>query len=402
MPVYSYVVHDEANRKQSGTIAGDSARHARQLLRDRGLQIVEVAEQNVAKSGEGIRALIPGKRNDSHLASFLGELATMLAVGVPMMESLDTLLFQYKGRFRDVILHLKDRIESGNSLAQAMKEQPAVFDKLCISMAEVGENAGNLDETLRQLADFKQRALLFKDKILSALLYPLIILTVSIAIAIFLMTFVIPMLLTNLVEAGRPLPWPTRILKSASDLLVQHGWLIAIASVVVVVILFMGRRTRRGKRLWDTWFLKIPLLGNLNRKQEIGRLALMISTLLKSGIEFVKTIEIAKGTTKNVLLDEALTECEQLVTRGKDIGHAFKQNTFFPPMVSQIFAVGQKSGRLDEMLSGLAADYDRQVESATTRLTATIEPVLILSLSVFVGFILFATILPILEAANAL
>ena len=400
MPVYTYVVTNNNNQAEKGTIASDSPRQARQMLRDRGLTVVELALQKSAKSWSG---LLPfGKKQEAHTAAFVSELSTLLAVGVPLLEALDTLIAQQNSRFKNCLLHLRDQVQSGVSLADAMKQHPEVFDRLCVSMTGVGEKTGALDETLRQLATFKQRSLLFKDRILSALMYPLIILSVSVGVSIFLMTVVIPMLLTNLVEAGQTLPWPTKILKAASDFLLAYGWLVAILLAVLSIVFFLALRTRNGKRAWDKLFLKIPLLGNLSRKQEIAKLSLMISALLKSGIEFVKAVEIAQGTTKNVLLDEALEDCKQLVSRGKDIGHAVGQHEYFPPLVAQIFTIGQKSGRLDEMLERLAEDYDHQVESATTRLTATIEPVLIVTLSIFVGFILFATVLPIMESANAL
>ncbi len=400
MPVYSYVVTNNNNQTEKGTIAGDSPRQARELLRNRGLTVVEIAVQQTTDS-QGW-SLSFGKRNETRVAAFISELSTLLAVGVPLLESLDTLILQQHSRFKNCLLHLRDQVQSGISLADAMKQQPDVFDQLCVSMTGVGEKTGALDDTLRQLAEFKQRSLLFKDRVLSALMYPLIILTVSVGVAIFLMTVVIPMLLTNLVEAGQELPWPTKILKAASDFLLAYGWIVAICLVIATVFFCIAIRTRNGKRTWDTFFLRVPMLGNLARKQEIAKLSLMISSLLKSGIEFVKAVEIAQGTTKNILLDEALEDCKQLVSRGKDIGHAIGQHSYFPPMVAQIFTIGQKSGRLDEMLERLADDYDHQVESATTRLTATIEPVLIVTLSIFVGFILFATVLPIMESANAL
>jgi len=402
MPVYSYIAIDESKKDRKGTIASDSPRQARQELREQGLSVSEITEHQPTSTAQGLSRWIPGQSIEASTASFIGELATLLSVGVPLLESIETLKPQYKGRFRNVLIHINDRVESGSGLAKAMSEHPQAFDRLSVSMAEVGENAGNLDETLSQLAQFKQRSLLFKDRVLSALLYPMIILSVSIGVSIFLMTVVIPMLLTNLVEAERPLPWPTMVLKFMSDTLLSYGWIMAIALAAVLLLVYLGLKTQQGKRLWDSMILRIPILGNLSRKQEISKTSLIISTLLKSGLEFVKAVDIAKGTTRNVLLREALTDCLAQVSSGKDIGRSIKQNDYFPPMVGQIFTIGQKSGRLDEMLGTLSQDYDRQVESATARLTATIEPVMILGLSIFVGFILFATILPILEAGNAL
>lgn len=283
-----------------------------------------------------------------------------------------------------------------------MKDQPAVFDDLAVKMVEVGERTGRLDQALRQLSDFQRRALSFKDKVLSAMLYPMIVTGVSLAVTVFLMTVVIPMLLENLVDADRPLPWPTEVLKFGSDTLVQNGWWIAAIIGLLVVASAIAIRTENGLRVWHKVLRKIPVLGNLSAKQEIARVSLIISTLMKNGIEFLEAMKIANGTSKNPLLRDALAACEQSVQSGRDIGQAIKATDYFPPMVSQVFTVGQKSGKLDEMLFQLSQDYDEQVETVSGRISTTIEPVLILGLSVFVGFILFATLLPVLEASNVL
>ena len=172
--------------------------------------------------------------------------------------------------------------------------------------------------------------------------------------------------------------------------------------VAGIVAIAAGLRTEKGRRIRDQLLTKIPLIGPMATKQEIARIALVIATLMKSGVEFVAAIKISMGTTKNVLLREALEACSRDVESGKDIGAAMSQHSWFPPMVSQVFTVGQNSGRLEEMLFRLSKDYDRQVESISSRLSTVIEPTLILVLSVFIGFIMFATLMPMMEAGNVL
>lgn len=404
MPVFTYEARDSANKSVKGTVTGDSPRQARQSLREKGLKIVRIDEQKKdSATASSLGSWLPKRRSfPTQVANFTGELATLLSVGVPLLEGMETLSLQHRGRFRDVILHLQESILSGKSLGESMKQQPHVFDSLSVKMVQVGENTGRLDQSLRQLSDFQRRALSFKDKVLSALLYPLVVMAVSLAVTIFLMTVVIPMLLENLVDADRPLPWPTMVLKFGSDALVQHGWWIAILLLVASLAAWLGLRTENGKRAWYRFFRKLPLFGVLSSKQEIARIALVISTLMKNGIEFLDAMVIAKGTLKNPLLKDALDACERNVQSGRDIGQAIKQTDYFPPMVTQVFSVGQKSGKLDEMLQRLAEDYDEQVETVAGRISTTIEPILILGLSLFVGFVLFATLLPIMEASNVL
>lgn len=407
MPVFQYKAQREDQTLIRGTETGDSARDVRDKLRNDGLVVIELVPHKTADTSKTTRKStgwqLPRNRQwPQFVATFTGDLSTLLAVGVPLLESLDTLIKQYSGVYANSLMVLRDRVVRGQSLAEAMKQQPAVYDILCTSMVEVGENTGNLDEVLGQLSHFKRRSLEFRDRLIGAILYPMIVLTVSMMVTVFLMTIVVPMLLQNLLDAGRPLPWPTRLLKAGSELLLTHGWWLGIVLVTATVLAVMFLRTSPGKSIWYSCLLRIPILGDVSRKQEISRVALVVATLLKSGVEFLNAIEIAGRTTKNVLLIHALERCRQSINEGRDVGDVMGEQSFFPPMVVQVFSVGQSSGRLGEMLFRLAEDYDSQVQSASNRLSAVLEPLLIVGLSLFVGFILFATLLPILEAGNVL
>jgi type II secretory pathway component PulF len=235
-------------------------------------------------------------------------------------------------------------------------------------MVEVGENSGTLDVVLEQLAEFKDRFLQLKDRVLTALLYPLIVLVVSLCVCLFLMTAMIPTLLTNLIEAGRPLPWPTRRLKGASDALLHHGlWLgIGVARLFLTSVILV--RTPWGRRFWHRALLRIPVLGPMALKQSISRIAFIMSTLIRSGVEYLTALEIAARSTRNVILREALEQSGTDVRDGRDIGLALECQC----LSTRIFTVGQQSGRLEEMLERLAAKYDRQVASASARLAAAL------------------------------
>ncbi|MEM9942049.1 MAG: type II secretion system F family protein [Planctomycetota bacterium] len=399
MPIYSYKAMDTSQAIQAGVIQCDSPRQAREQLRELGLRVTSLDES----TGKQEPGLSFWNRNwNQWVANFTGELATLLSVGVPLMDALETLSSQYQKVEKKNVLRLKDEVSSGLSLAEAMSRQPRVFDPLSIKMVEVGESTGGLDRVLLQLSDFKQKSLSFKDRVISALLYPAVILTVSFGVCVFLMTVVVPMLLENLEDAQRELPLPTIILKACSDFLLGYGWILASLAISVLIGIIVGLQTESGKKIRDQIMLQIPVIGKMSQKQELSRCAMVLATLLKSGIEFVPAIKIAIGTTKNRLLREALSDCTRQIESGKDIGVALKGWSYFPPLVTQIFTVGQKSGRLEKMLFRLASDYDRQVETTSGRLATLIEPVLILILSLFIGFIMFATIMPIMEAGNVL
>jgi len=401
MSVFMYRAFDRRLTRVTGTIVADSPRQARDTLRARGLVIEEVRPGETGRR-LNVRWLFQKRGNAARLASVLHELSTLLSVGVDLVEALDVLARQHRGYFQTAILLLKDRVAGGARLAEAMGEQPGVFDESTIRMVEVGENTGNIDKVLGQLADFQERSLQLKDRVIGALLYPAIVFGTAMGVSLFLMTVVVPMLLTNLVEAGQTLPWPTRVLKGMSDFLLEHGQLLVIAAMGVAVAVTILLNTTRGRLAWHRLLLRIPLIGSLAWRQAISRLAAMIATLMRSGIVYLQAAEIAAKASNNLVLRKAVVESSQEIAEGKDIGVALERTGVFPPVVVHIFSVGQASGQLEDMLERLAADYDRQVVALSNRLASVLEPALILVLAVFVGFILFATLLPILEAGNVL
>jgi type II secretory pathway component PulF len=409
MGVFTYKATD-SQTEVTGTIAADTPRQARDLLRERGLVVRDIADfQPEPKPGSGKRKRVevrlrPRFRRGAkhHATGFIRELSTLLSVGVPLLECLETISRQHKGRFQAAILLIRDRVAAGISLAGAMREQPDVFDELCVNITEVGEDAGTLDTSLERLAEFRERSELLRGRVSTALIYPVIVTTLAIFASVFLMTFVVPRILEPLVEQGLPLPFPTRVVKGLSDFLLGWWWLIALAVFGVVSAFGAFLRSPNGLLRWHRFVLRIPVFGDLVRKQALVRIAVVLATLLKSGIVFVRALQIAQRTTTNLVLRDALKRCETAIVAGGETSVALEETGAFPPMVVQIFSLGQQSGRLEEMLDRLATAYDQQVSSAAQRLAAIMEPALIVILALVVLFIVMATVLPILEAGNAI
>jgi type II secretory pathway component PulF len=383
-----------------GSIAADTARQARDQLRARGLRVEEIRSQSPSAATHWLWG--GTNRYEARLVPVIRELSTLLSAAIPLSDALRTVTKQQRGRMGNALALVCDRVSAGRSLAEAMREQPQVFDPLTIQMVEVGESAGTLDVVLDHLAEFRERYLQFKDRVLTSLFYPMFVLGMSLLVTLFLMTFVVPMLLDNLLEAGQAIPWPTRILKGVSDLLRGHGMLIAMALGGLFMALVFVLRTPWGRLRWHRLLLRLPIFGKLAEKQELARASLIIATLMESGIVFLESVGIAARAVKNQVLRQAFERVRDQVQTGSDIGDAMDRQGVFPPTVVQVFAVGQQSGKLEEMLKRLATDYDRQVTSLSTRLATVLEPILIVLLAVVVGFILFATMLPILEAGNVL
>jgi type II secretory pathway component PulF len=401
MPVFAYEAVDTSARDHSGTIAADSPREARDKLRAQGY-LVEVITEKTSQASGNRRFLERPGQHAAELTAVIRDLATLLGTGINLSDALDTLAAQHKGRVQTSLFALGEGVTGGLSLSEAMRLEPSIYDELTLQMVSVGENSGTLDRVLDRLADFRERSLMFKDRVTTALIYPAIVVALAVAVSVFLMTVVLPMLLENLIESGHPLPWPTRVLKGMSEVLTTDGWWLLLIAFGGIAGLIAAARTARGRRTWHKLLFRLPLLGPLVKKQEISRAAIVISTLMKNGIVFVEAARIAAGTSKNVLLKDALDEIRVRVQAGRDIGDALATTGVFPPLVALIFNVGQQTGKLEDMLDRLAEGYERQVTSATARFTAALEPILIVILAVFVGFILFATVLPILEAGNVL
>lgn len=401
MPVYTYKALSSESSPVSGTIVAHTPREARDSLRQKGLTIEEVRRVE-AHAKSGIFQRWSQWRHARNTLELTRELSTLLGVGIPLVEALETLARPHRGRFRAVILKLREAVSAGRSLSDAMSEEPGVFDDLTLHLVEVGETAGSLETTLERVADFKEKSIELKNRVGNALLYPLLVLLIGTAVTLFLMTFVVPQLLNALVEAGKPLPFSTRVVKTASDLLLHYWWLLLAAAGLAGSSLALFLQTARGLKLWHSLQLRAPVIGPLIRKQAIARMAVVLSTLLRNGMVFIKALHVTGKTVQNVVLREALVQCEQAIQAGQDIARALEEPDVFPPAVIHLFAVGQQSGRLEEMLERLALDYDRQVQLSTQRLATLVEPTLIVILAVIVGWIAFATMMPILQAGNIL
>lgn len=411
MPVFEYEALATGRRAHSGTVTAETPRVARDLLRARGLVIERLVEHRPAAARRWslgpwawgrARGWGWGRGGRLQLASFFRGLSTLLAVGVPLTEALETLARQHRRRGRVVLEQLRDRVSAGATLASAMGEHARVFDAMCLQVTRVGEDAGTLETSLARLANHLERSRRMRGKLATALIYPGLVLGTAAIVTVFLMTFVVPNIIEPLQEMGRPLPLPTRLVKGASDLAIAWGWAIGLAGFAGGAGFLLAVRTSRGRWAWHAGLLRLPLLGELIRKQAVVQVAVTMSTLMKSGIVFVAALQSARRATRNVVLAEALGGCERAVTAGSDVGPAMEKTRAFPPVVVQVFAVGQQSGRLEEMLDRLAEDYDEEVSAAAQRLAAVLEPTLILLLALIVLTIAMATMLPILEAGNAL
>ena len=402
MAVFHYTGVKSDSSIVRGTVSADTPRQARDQLRGEGVRVKQIDEAGTTSTNTKVALTLPLRSFRFQWATAIHEMAMMLHAGIPILDALDTVADQNRGPFRVAMLKVRDRVASGSSLAGALAEQPKLFDPASIHMVEVGENSGTLDSVLQQLAQFKRKQLTLRDSVTTALVYPLFLTCFGTAAAIFLMTSVLPPLLDNLEETVEVLPWPTQIARHLSNMLLDYGWLLGALVMGILFSLIWILRTEWGQRYWHQKLLKLPILGPMTVKQGVSRIAMIIATLSRSGIELTKAVELAERSTSNRVFKNALKQLGERIAAGEDVSDALAKDGAFPPLAVRVFSVGQESGKLDEMLFQLADDYDEQVATASARLTALLEPALILILAAAVGFLLLATILPILEAGNVM
>ncbi|TWT98396.1 type II secretion system F family protein [Stieleria varia] len=401
MAVFSYTGVDPSRQTIKGTIAADTPRQARDLLRMQGVQVRKLVPC-VEKDSRRWSSRFSLSSTASQWTTVVHEMSMLLSAGIPILDALDTIAQQHTGTFRAAILGVHDRVAAGASLADALAERPDLFDAASVHMVAVGENSGTLDSVLQQLAEFKQRQMRFRDAVTTALIYPLFLVCFGTAAAVFLMTSVLPPLLENLQETLTELPWPTRVAKAISDVLLGYRWWLLAGAGVGAVGLYLVLRSERGKELCHSAVLRLPVVGSMSIKQNVSRIATIIGTLTRSGVDLPRAVDLAGQSIGNRVFKRALGECGERISAGVEIADAMASTGVFPPLAVRVFSVGQDSGKLDEMLFRLADDYDGQVATTSERLTSLLEPVLILVLAALVGFLLLATILPILEAGNVM
>ena len=400
MPVFSYKVLDSGETASTGSIIADSPRQARDNLRGRGFTVVGLRPIEEGKATFSERR--QGRRARIEVVAFIRELKTLLAAGIPLLEAIATLIRQHRGPFKTVLQQLHDEVASGSGLGEAMGQRPAYFDELCTSIVRVGESTGTLETALAKLAAFKEKALKLESRVTTALIYPGIVCTIGLAVMLFLMTYVIPNVLGTLKESGKPLPAITQLVKGTSDFPLGYWGAIRGGLGLVAVGLRALVARPRVRFFLHRLILRLPLLGDLVTKENTSRMAIVMAALLRSGVLFDEAVRITRQTLRNEVFRRALTDYEQAVVAGRDIAQPLEASGVFSPLVVQMLAVGQQSGELENLLEELAESYDQQVAVATQRMTAALEPLLIVALALAVGAVALATLLPILEASNVL
>jgi general secretion pathway protein F len=413
MPIYEYTALTETGQTRTGILDADTPRAARDKLRKDKVHVTSIREAgdfagrpSAAPRGEGLRREIRlpsflhrrARISTSDLSNFTRQFATLLKAGTPLADCLQVLIEQSAARrFEAVLRDIRERVTGGEALADAMGNHPTIFAPAYVSMVRAGEASGQLDEVLQRVGVYLQRQARLKNKVTAALMYPMIIVTVGVLVVAVLMKFVVPKILALVSARGGTLPLPTRVLKSVSEFFSTYWLLLLVAVIGAWLILMSIRKTERGRYLLDKFKLNTPVFGDLFRKQAISRFAVTLSTLLKSGLPVLEGLLIVKDVVNNAVLAEVVGVIHDRIVEGADISAPLKRSKMFPAVVGHMIAIGEQSGQLEDILSQLGDAYDEEIDIATQRMTAVVEPILIITMAVVVAFIVLSVILPMLQ-----
>lgn len=396
MPIYTYTAKSHPHKTTQGEIEAESEQGAINKLTKMGCFPISLQVKTFSSDKQG--PSYSGKISNRDLVLFTSQLAGLIEGGVNIVKGINIIANQTHNKYLQAVLtDVTARIKDGKFLSDSLAAHPNLFSAFYTSMIHTGEASGNLKFTLRHLADFLEEQQEFKDSLRAGLTYPLFILMVGAVTVFVLLTFVIPRLITMFEDMGQVLPLPTRILIGTSGFLRSYGWLI-IAVIFILIFLLRRLNNNPSARIFlDRFKLKLWLFGEIMLKAEISRLMRILALLISGGIPIISSLEISSSIVKNQVLKSEIKKFKEQINNGKSLSVAFKGSEFFPELVTSIVAIGEETGTLDKTLKGIAQDYEKEVNRTLKALSRLLEPVIILTMGLIVGFIVLSMLLPIFQ-----
>jgi general secretion pathway protein F len=408
MPSYAYTGLSAKGKNVKGTRAAENVPGLKAALKRDGIFLTGVTE---TKGGAGAEAKADaaGGSREVDLSSMFDRitqkmvanntrlLGTLLHAGVTLPEAILALTDQVESeRFRGILSEIGARVNEGSSLADAMSIHPKVFEPLYVNMIRAGEASGALEAVLFRLSEFLEKQIELRGKVSSAMVYPIVLSILGAVIITVLMVGMVPKITAMFSDMNAELPWNTKLLIWSSDTVIDYWYLIILAMVGTVWLFRRWRASEVGQVVGDNMLLRIPVVGGLVRKVAIARFTRTLATLLSSGVQLLQALDITRTLLGNVVLEKVITEARDNIREGQGIAPALKHSGHFPPLVTHMIAVGERSGQLEQMLGDVADAYDRETNTAIGNFTALLEPLMIVVMGVAVGFVVFSIMQPIM------
>ena len=425
MPNFIYSALDAKGEQADGNVAAATEAEAIQKLRGQGLYPTQIAEEGKGKGKAKIGAkrtavkrksknisFGKGKSNvkPKALMVFTRQLATLIDSGLPLLRSLTVLGKQEPNPvLKSTISSLADSVQGGSTFSESLAQHPKIFNKLYVNMVKAGELGGVLEVVLNRLAEYQEKAQKLKNKIVSAMVYPAIVMFIAVAILIFLMIFIVPKFREMFAETGDALPLISQIVFGFSEFCLGRQilgipnvvWIFVAAGGLYAGLNAMGQ-TKGGRRFIDKAKLHMPIFGDIQRKSAVSRFARTLGTLVTSGVPILQALNITRDTAGNVVISNAISQVHEAVKEGESIVTPLSASGVFPNMVISMVDVGEETGQLPEMLLKVAVVYDEEVDNAVTALTSILEPIMIVILALVVGAVVFALFLPLIKMISTM
>jgi general secretion pathway protein F len=411
MPIYEYKGFDAKGKAVKGLKEADTTKTLRQILRREGILATDLqetsgnllgtkkAKTSVFSSNVRFKALLE-RVSAEQLGVSTRQLATLLQAGVPMVDALNALIDQIDNEaLRRIYSEIKADVNEGHSLADSMAKHK-IFTSIYINMVRAGESSGALELVLERLADFSEGQAQLRSKVMGAMLYPAVMVFIGGVIMVIMLTSVVPKVSRIFVHAKIQLPLMTRMLIGTSNFLSGYWWLCILIMVGGVFLVRRYIQTPVGREKWDRMRLKAPVFGSISQMIAVARFSRTLSTLLGSGVPLLGALQIVRNVMSNAVLEKAVDDVRDAVREGEDIATPLKRSGCFPPMVTHMIAIGEKSGTLETMLTRVAVTYEQQVQVRISTLTGLLEPIMIVAMGGSVGFIVFAILTPIMQMSQ--
>jgi type IV pilus assembly protein PilC len=399
MPQFRYEGRDMRGRKRRGTITSVSKREAILKLREQGIKVIDLREVPQTLLTKEITFGRPVKLQ--HFVIYLRQFATLLKAGVTVVDATRILAKQTDSKaLKKVLIDIEEQLREGNPLSAAMAKHKQIFPPIVVNMIRAGEAGGNMDETLERLADHFEKVHRTRQKIVSALAYPIVVGLIAVVVVIFLLVGVVPTFVAMFADFGAELPAITKFVLKASKVMQQYWWLVLLSLFAFYVLIAMMKRQKQTKYYLDYVLLRLPIFGGMLQKAVLARMTRTLSSLFSSAVPILQALAIVENVVENEVIAKVIREARDALERGQSMTEPMRRHWAFPPLVTQMIAIGEETGSLDSMLAKVADFYEAEVEAATDRLKSLIEPLMIVILAGVIGTIVTSILVPMFDIFN--
>lgn len=400
MPIYAYKGILNTGKEVKSSLTAENLNQAKQRIHSMGIMLIDISEKTSAK--EGAQPLnISSKIKIQDLSLMTRQLATLIKARIPISESLSALIDQVDHpTLRIILAEVRQKINEGASLAKALSDYPRVFDNVYVNMVEAGEASGTLSIVLIRLAEFTEGQSKLKNKIMGSMMYPMIMALVGLSMMTFIFVVIIPKITRIFSTMKKELPTPTKICIAISNYLQDYWWTLLVGIPIFVFLLKKYIKTKKGRGQWDKLMLKLPIMGGLVKMINIGRFSSTLATLLSSGVPILTALRIVTNLISNVHIQSVVDSSREAVSEGASMTGPLVSSGHFPPLVTHMIKLGEKSGELESMLEIVADNYESQVNSKLEGLTSILEPIMMIFLGGAVAFIVISVIVPMMEMTS--